>query len=97
MALHIKADGTKETIVGTGENGTIEWAQIKAAIGGGYVEHVTCDPDKTGGYSHIYLDENGKFGDAKPNREATKMSTHTAHGDVIVGDVLFCTEEENGD
>jgi len=94
MALLIKSDGTREEITGAGPDGSIAWDQIKKAIGGGYVEHVVTDPDRAEGYSHIWLDEEGKNKGFPRNAAATALSVYTAWDDILSGDVLFCTEEE---
>lgn len=95
MALLIKADGTEETIVPAGDNGRLTYDQIREAIGGGYVEHVETDPERAQGFSHIWLDEEGKMKGFPLNEKATLLSFYTMPGDMLVGDVLFCTDEEN--
>jgi len=95
MALLIKADGTEETIIPAGDNGHLTYDQIRKAIGGGYVEHVETDPEQAQGFRHIYMDEEGKLKSFPLNEKATMMSAYTMPGDMLVGDVLFCTDEEN--
>jgi hypothetical protein len=95
MALLIKADGTEETIVPAGDNGRVTYDQVRELIGGGYVEHVDTDPARARGFSHIWLDEEGKMKRFPLNEEATRLSVYTMPGDMLVGDVLFCTDEEN--
>lgn len=97
MALLIKADGTKEIIIPTGPNGELTYDEIRKAIGGGWVEHIEVDPDVAEGCSHAYMDEEGKIKRLPANRKATEMSTYTMAGDVLCGDVLFCTDAEVGD
>jgi len=95
MALLIKADGTEIAVVPEGEGRRLTYAQVREAIGGGYVEAVATDPAKADGYSHIYLDEEGKLKRLPANAKATAMSNYTMPGDVLCGDVLFCTSEED--
>jgi len=95
VALLIKADGTEEQITPAGDNGRLTYDQIRKLIGGGYVEHVQTDPDKAQGNGHVYLDEEGKLKGFPHNAKATKMSVYTQPGDVLVGDVLFCTTAED--
>lgn len=95
MALLIKADGTEETILPAGDDGHLTYDQIRKAIGGGWVEHVETDPARSKGFCHIYLDEEGKLKRLPINERATEMSAWTAAGDMLVGDVLFCTNEED--
>lgn len=94
MALLIKSDGSRETIRGE-RDGKLTYEQIRKAIGGGYVEHVETDPAQAEGYTHVYLDEEGKLKSFPPNPEATKLSVFTMPNDTLVGDVLFCTDAEN--
>lgn len=95
MALIVKADGSREELKGAGEGGRVTYEQIRAAIGGGYVEHVDTKPEKAEGHSHIYMDEEGKYKDFPINVEATTMSAFTQPGDFLVGDVVFCTDAED--
>lgn len=95
MALLIKADGTEETILPAGDDGHLTYDQIRKAIGGGYVEHVETDPDQAKGFRHIYMDEEGKLKRFPVNERATELSVWTAPGDMLVGDVIFCTDEED--
>ena len=95
MALLIKADGTEETIVPAGDDGHLTYDQIRAAIGGGWVEHIGVAPAVAHGNQHAYMDEEGKFKQFPPNEEATRLSTYTMSDDTLVGDVLFCTDEED--
>ncbi|MHC4621181.1 MAG: DUF3846 domain-containing protein [Planctomycetota bacterium] len=95
MALLVKADGTREEVAGAGPDGRVTWEQIKEAIGGGMVEHIDTDPAKAEGYAHMWFDEEGKMKSFPENPEATKLSAWTAACDVLVGDVLLCTEEDN--
>lgn len=99
MGLLIKVDGTRSEVKGNKPNGALSYEQLKAAVGGGYIEAVQCDPAVTGGYDHYYCDEEGKLKDFPPNREATKLSTYTMPDDVVVGDVIFCTKggEDDGE
>lgn len=90
MALLIKVDGTRVEVVGTGPEKQLTYAQLKEAIGGGFIQAVACDPAVTGGYDHYYCDEEGKLKDFPVNREATKLSTYTMFDDVLVGDIIFC-------
>src|SRR5512136_2183247 len=83
MALLIKADGTRQEVKGEKPNGALTWDQIKNAIGGGYVQMVTCNPKVTGGYNRFYCDEEGKLKLFEPNPEATKLSTYTMPEDVL--------------
>lgn len=88
MALLIRADGTRKEIQGTGERDTVVWNQIKDAIGGGFVQMFECDPDVAEGHHVVCCDEEGKLKAFPPNPEATKLSTYTAPGDMLVGDML---------
>jgi hypothetical protein len=90
MALIIKVDGTRVEVQGTKPNGALTYEQLKEAVGGGYIQAVACDPAVTGGYDHLYCDEEGKLKDFPINREATKLSTYTMPDDVLVGDIIFC-------
>ena len=97
MALLIKADGTRVEIKGEKKNGALTWEQVTSAIGGGYVQMVACDPKITGGYNRYYCDEEGKLKLFPPNLEATKLSTYTMPGDVLVGDILFTKGRQGQD
>lgn len=90
MAMLIKTDGTCHEVIGEKKRGLLSYKQIRDAIGGGYIELVSCDPEVTGGYNHYYCDEEGKLKGLPPNLAATKLSTYTAPDDIVVGDVLFC-------
>ena len=95
MAYLVKADGTTEIIEGEGDDGHLTYDQIRKLIGGGYVEHVETDPKQAMGCRHIYLDEEGKLKNFPPNVKATEMSVFTQAGDTLVGDVVFCTDDED--
>jgi hypothetical protein len=95
MALLVKANGIHEEIKGEGPDGHLTYKQVRSLVGGGLVEHVETDPKKAQGYSHIYLDEEGKLKGFQPNLPATLMSAFTRPSDVLVGDVVFCTDEED--
>lgn len=95
MAKLIKADGTTVDITPAGDDGHLTYDQIREAIGGGYLEHVAVDPAVTGGFSSAWLDEEGKMKALPYNENATVMSTYTSPMDMLCGDVLFCTAEED--
>lgn len=90
MALQIKTDGTRVEVRGTKPDGALSYEQLVAAVGGGCIEAVDCDPAVTGGYDHFYCDEEGKLKGLEINLVASRMSTLTAVGDIICGDVIFC-------
>ncbi|MAG67107.1 MAG: hypothetical protein CMK74_14795 [Pseudomonadales bacterium] len=94
MALLVKVDGTRETVEGEGDNGKLTYDQLKKAIGGGYLELVSCDPAMTEGHVAFYCDEEGKLKHFLPNEKATMWSTYTAPNDVVCGDVIFLKPEE---
>ena len=94
MALLIKPDGSHEELTPAGKNGRLTYDQIRAAIGGGYVQHIETDPEATG-YAHMYMDEEGKLKKFPPNWEATKLSTYTMPHDVLVGNVVVCNDAED--
>lgn len=95
MALLIKANGTVQEVKPAGEDGRLTYDQIRECIGGGWIEHVETDPERARGNSHVYCDEEGKLKNLPENMVATLMSAYTMPGDVLCGDVLFCTAEED--
>ena len=82
-ACIIKTDGTiTETKPLNGTDFSLE--ELKAAIGGGYIEIVrTVDDGRI-----MVLDEEGKLKKMPVNPKATALYPNLA--DVIVGDVLVC-------
>lgn len=94
MAKIIKVDGTELELKGAGEGGAVTYEQLREAIGG-WVELVRCDPEVTG-FTHFYCDEEGKLKGLPANPKATEMSTYTMPTDIVCGDVVFCTGDEEG-
>lgn len=94
MALLIKPDGSHEELTPAGEDDRLTYDQIRAAIGGGYVQHIETDAESTG-YAHMYMDEEGKLKGMEPNWEATKLSVFTAPHDILVGNVVVCNDAED--
>lgn len=95
MALLIKSNGDEEHIEPVGPDGHLTYDQVRACIGGGFVEHIEVDPAAARGNNHAYLDEEGKIKRLPPNEKATAMSTYTMLTDVLCGNVLLCTDEED--
>lgn len=89
MAFLIRPDGTREEMPSP-----LRWNDIKEAIGGGFVQEVSCDPDVAHGCDVFYCDEEGKLKSFPPNPEATKLSTFTMHNDVLVGTIVFAKADE---
>jgi len=90
MALLIKADGTQETYPEPANGTDYKLAELKAAIGGGYIEMLALDGDRI-----MVLDEEGKLKGFPVNREATRMTRGiVADSDLIVGDVLVCRNDQ---
>lgn len=95
MALLVKADGTEEGVTPDGEDGHLTYDQVRALIGGGYVQHLAIDPEVANGCAHAYMDEEGKLKQFSLNKKATELSTYTMPGDTLCGDVLFCHDAED--
>jgi hypothetical protein len=96
MALIVKTDGTKTEVKGKEPNGSLSYAQLQE-ICQGYIQAVECDPKVTDGYDHFYCNEEGKLTGMVPNAVASLMSTYTADNDIVVGDVVFCKSNGEGD
>ena len=79
MATIIRVDGTTEPLELKEENSL---GQMQEVVGG-YIETVPVD----GGF--LVVNEEGRLTGLKRNSKACDL-----YGGLIVGDVLFCTEEE---
>jgi hypothetical protein len=99
VALLIHPDGTIEEIKGERTKGDLSVDQIKRLLGGFQVtlEWVPCDPKKSGGYNHFYMDGEAKFKNLPRNDEATRRSTLSFVWDYVSGPALFCkSKNSNG-
>ena len=90
MALLVKDDGSKTEVTGSGKKGAFDLKQLYTLLETDMVQLVKLKPKESGGYSEVWMDEEGKMKDKGYNAEATKMAAHALfYGDCIVGHALF--------
>lgn len=88
MATLLTADGSRRAV--SPANGTdFKLKELRAFVGGD-IERVALKDGKI-----LIVHEMGKFEGFDENKEATRLFAEAhGHRDIIVGDVLYCNEDE---
>lgn len=97
MAIVIKSNGERYELKGDNKNGSVSAVQINKIVGG-YFEVISITPLVAFGCDHMYLNDEGKLLGLPYNEEATVVAADKLYGgDVIVGNVVLCTLNSDGD
>lgn len=86
-AVTLKADGSRE-IWDLAEKDADRYTQVRAAIGGGYVEALRIASD-----TYLMVDEEGRLKDLPLNAQATRLYNY----DTIVGDAVLIGDDGSGE